>query len=463
MDISQKLTPFSQSVLHPAAQIALRSAAVQLDASDFPIFAPDLTRPGGVNAHLARLTGAVWGGSAQAVAHLLGIGPVESVARGKVGRGMKTTQQTLRNFPQIYGRLRRWSEWVFASEWSQAQLLQVMEEIELLVAEALMWDYLAAVAAVGSYVHLGAQIAKFERDRARGYALRLGLTAGLETPDGRLMEALALGVMPEQLRETFGHMAMLPEGELARPRIGEMAETLLGASSAPEPLMWDISRALGRQDEAKRNALDSAGFLGRSSLRKAIELTQASLLTHAKARDALAFVLAAARHWAQAAAAEGMSDARIQHPDEIFMLEIEEIKQMMTGEWHNRDHIASLIALRQDAYRQITPLDADEGAGPLGVAGQAVQGALLPLQTPDDASRPSGFIALTKDWSPVWWRVLLMAGGVIAPGGDLLDWISSVARMGDLPALVGGAEFISWPLRVTIRLAPSRNQVEKVE
>ena len=462
MNISQKLTPFSQSVLHPAAKIALRSAAMQLGVRDFSISASGLARPGGVNAHLARLTVAVWGGSAQPVTHLLGVAPTEPAARGKAGRGVKMAQQTLRDFPHIYGRLRRWSEWVFASEWSQAQLLQVMEEIELMVAEALMWDSLASVAAVGSYVHLGGQIAKFEKDRVRAHALRLGLTAGLETPAGRLIEALALDETPEQLRKRFGHMAVQPEGELAMPRIGEMAETLRGASPAPEPLMWDISRAQGRQDEAMRNAMAAAGFLGRSSLRKAVELAQASLITHAKARDALAFVLAAARHWAQAAAAEGMSDARIQHPREIFMLEIEEIKQMMTGEWHTRDRIAPLIALRQEAYDQEPPLGEVGSIGPLGVAGPATQGALLPLRMPDDVSPPSGFVALVKDWSPAWWRVLLMSEGVIAPGGDLLSWIVSVARMGDLPALVGGAEYASWPPKVMIRLDPGRNQAEKV-
>ena len=460
MNIAQKLTPFSQSVLHPAAKIALRSAAVHLGSPDFVISDSALARPGGVNAHLARLTVGVWGGSSQAVAHLLGVAPSDPVARGKAGRGIKTTQQTLAVFPQIYGRLRRWSEWVFASEWSQAQLLQVMEEVELMVTEALMWDYLAAVAAVGSYVHLGEQIAKFEKDEAQAHALRLGLTAGLETPDGRLIEALAVGVAAETLQKTFGHMPMGAEGELAAPRIGEMTAMLVDAAP-PEAMRWDPSRAQGRRENAERQARARAGFLGRSGLKKAIDLAQTALIAHAQARDALAFVLAATRHWARAAAAEGMSDARIQHPDEIFMLEIEEIKQMMTGEWHDRNRIAPLIVSRQEAYHQESSLDEAEGVRPLGVAGQIAEGGLLLPHTPDEVSPPSGFIALVKDWSPAWWRALLMAEGVIAPSGDLLSWIASVARAGDLPALTGETACAAWASGTTIRLDPGRNQVEK--
>jgi hypothetical protein len=97
----------------------------------------------------------------------------------------------------------------------------------------------------------------------------------------------------------------------------------------------------------------------------------------------------------------------------------------------------------------------------LGVAGQIAEGGLLLPHTPDEVSPPSGFIALVKDWSPAWWRALLMAEGVIAPGGDLLSWIASVARAGDLPALTGETACAAWTSGTTIRLDPGRNQVEK--
>jgi phosphohistidine swiveling domain-containing protein len=379
---------------------------------------------------------------------------------GKAGRGVKVAQRLLQDFPQAYGRLRRWSEWVFASEWSQAQLLQVMEEIEPMVIEALSWINLTTVAAVGGYARLGELIAKFEKQDDRAHALRLELTAGLETPDSRLIEALSVGVAPEKLRSAFGHMGVVEPCEIALPRVAEMAETLLGAKAAPEPMMWDPSRAQGRQETATRTAHAKAGFLGRSELKKLLQVTQSALIEHAKARDALAYVLAATRHWAQAAAAEGMSDGRLASGDEIFMLEIEEIKQMMTGEWHSRDQVAPLLEQRQKVRGQQNA-GGRNASRSLGVAGGQVQGTLMALNSPDDFVKPSGYIALTRRWTPAWWRALLMAEGVISLEGDLLSWIASVARAGDLPTLVGGTAYADWPSGVAVTLDPARNRLEK--
>ena len=206
-------------------------------------------------------------------------------------------------------------------------------------------------------------------------------------------------------------------------------------------------------------AFGRAGFLGRPELKKMVQLTQATLVIHAKARDALAHVLAAARHWAQAAAAEGMSDGRLAHRHEIFLLEIEEIKQMMTGEWHSRDHVAPLIAQRRQASRQ--PVAAANASRPLGVAGDKTQGRLLVLHSPNATDIPSGYIALAERWTPAWHRALMMAEGVIAPNGHLLSWIAAVARAGDLPALAGDARAADWPSGVTVTLDPARNRLEK--
>jgi phosphohistidine swiveling domain-containing protein len=250
--------------------------------------------------------------------------------------------------------------------------------------------------------------------------------------------------------------------EIATPRIEELADELVGEAAPPEALMWDLTRARGRQQDALAYAHAKAGFLGRSGMKKAISLTQTALITHAKARDALAYVLAAARHWAKAAADEGMTDGRIHAPDEIFMLEIEEIKQMMTGEWHSRDHVEPLIAGRRQTYEQ-TAAPVATASHPLGVAGSNVQGTLQKLSSPDDVQSPAGFIALAESWGPAWWRVLLMAEGVIATNGNLLSWIASVARMGDLPALTGGTAYADWPAGVTVTLDPDRHQAEQID
>ncbi len=404
---------------------------------------------------------AVWGISPQTTASLLLIPPPQTSARGKSGHGMKKSQQVVADFSRTYGRLRRWAEGVFTSEWSQAQLLQVMEEIESMVTEALTWMHMTAIASVGSYAYLGDLIGKFMKDEVQAHSLRLGLTSGLETPDGHLINALETGASSSEVRELFGHMALTNPCEIASPRIEEMAERLIGSQSPPESLVWGSSRAQERQEAAMKVAHSKAGLLGRSNMRKTVALTQEALVAHAKARDALAYVLAAARHWAKAAAQEGLTDGRIQEMDEIFMLEIEEIKQMMTGEWHSRAHVDPLILQRQESfqYQSEEPYFSDRS---LGVAGQQTQGPLALLATPEEVEKPSGFIALAANWSPVWWRAILMAEGVIAPDGDLLSWVASVARMGDLPTLVGGAPYANWPAGATIRLDPARNRAQKL-
>ena len=456
MDIPQNLTPFSQSILSSAMPHALRRTASYMGVSVNNISA-NMEAPSGVHAFLAAMTTAVWGASPRNAADMLGVDPVQPFAHGKTGHGIKSAQRTLGDFPKAYDRMKQWSEWVFASEWNQAQLLQVMEEIEPMVSEALMWIDLLAIAAAGSYTHLGELIAKFEKDETNAHALRLGLTAGLETPDGKLVGALEAGITKDALRKNFGHRAISQPCEIALPRIEEAADRLVGNQQPPESMTWNIIRAQQRQQEALQEAIARVGWLGRSGLKKMIGLTQSALVAHANARDGLAYVLAATRHWAKAAADEGMSNGRIHSLDEIFMLEIEEIKQMMTGEWHSREHVEPLITKRQERQRQRNETSFPANRA-LGVAGNQTQGRLAILSTPETTIEPTGLIALASGWSPAWWRAILMTEGVISLDGNLLSWIAAVARMGDLPTIVAGSTYAEWPAGSVIQLVPSRNQ-----
>ncbi len=461
MNISQQLTPFSQSILFPAIKDALHRAALHEGVRNVEMTFKETATSDDIYVLLAMMTTAVWGTSPTVAGDLFGVVTPQVEARGKMGQGIKSAQRTLEDFPQAYGRMKRWSEWVFASEWSQAQLLQVMEEIEPMVKEAMTWMNRLAIAAVGSYAHLGDLIAKFEQDDVKLQALHLGLMAGLETPDGQLIGELEVGISAQKLQEHFGHLAPSHPCEIALPRIGENVHAFIGDQSPPESMMWDLSRAQGREMAAMTQANARVGFLRRAGLRKAITVTRGALAAHAKARDGLAHVLAATRHWAQAAAGEGLANGRIHSLDEIFMLEIEEIKQMMTGEWHSRNHVEPLIAQR----RSTSPPRNDApflSRTPLGVAGQPVQGYLKPLPTPEAVAKPSGFIALTSGWTPAWWRVILMAEGVVETDGNLLSWIASVARMGDLPALVGGYRYADWPSGTNVQLDPSRSLIERL-
>ena len=125
--------------------------------------------------------------------------------------------------------------------------------------------------------------------------------------------------------------------ELASPRLGEMPtgpHATRDFSGA-----WDPAAATQRREQAMQAAIAGVGFLQRSGLRTLLGLVQQALVAHAEARDVLERALAASRRWCQAAADEGAADQRLDYPEEIFLLELEEVKQMMTGEWHSRSQI----------------------------------------------------------------------------------------------------------------------------
>ncbi len=456
MDIPTHLTPFSHSILHPAQEHALARLARACQIVT-PTIHP--ANPAQIRGALAQMAIALWRVPPFQIEHILAAELPENSPRGKGMAGNKLAQQFLKTFPSAYARLRKWAQWVFASEWSQAQLLQVMEEIEPMAAEALFWVDALAMSAAGSYTRLGELVRKKEKDPNQGDVLLLGLVAGLETPDSRLIQTLTSDITPQELSKRFGHHPLGQEGEIARPRIADMAPSMV---TPVEVWNWDLVRAQERQVDATRQALAQAGMLGRSGLRKTLELTQRLLIAHAEARDALAYVLAAARHWAQAAAAEGAEDNRIHHEDEIFMLEIEEIKQMMTGEWHSRDHVEVLIFQRQRDYENTSP-EPQRHDRPLGVAGYDTEGDLMvlsPSASLSSLTAPDGFIALAEAWRPAWWQALVRAEGIIDLDGHALSWAASVARSGDLPALMGGGRYEHWREPARIRLDPARHRAE---
>jgi hypothetical protein len=68
-----------------------------------------------------------------------------------------------------------------------------------------------------------------------------------------------------------------------------------------------------------------------------------------KAGHALAYTLAATRRWALAAGHEAMADKRLLTATDAFLYELEELKEMMTGEWNvsDRDEIQAVAAQRR--------------------------------------------------------------------------------------------------------------------
>jgi hypothetical protein len=66
-----------------------------------------------------------------------------------------------------------------------------------------------------------------------------------------------------------------------------------------------------------------------------------------KVHEAVVIVAAAARYWVSGAAGEALVDGRLETADEVFLLELEELKQLMTGEWSNVEQVRPLVEARK--------------------------------------------------------------------------------------------------------------------
>jgi hypothetical protein len=85
-------------------------------------------------------------------------------------------------------------------------------------------------------------------------------------------------------------------------------------------------------------------------------LGKAQTLLELQGRALLAFstILPGTRRWALAAAKEAMGDQRLLAQEDVFFYELEEMKEMMTGEWNisDRDEIQKSCARRKLEYAQ---------------------------------------------------------------------------------------------------------------
>jgi pyruvate,water dikinase len=230
-----------------------------------------------------------------------------------------------------------------------------------------------------------------------------------------------------------------------------------------------------RRQQAGETIAGLAGLLQRGTVRSTLSLAQEALSAHATARDNLARVLAAVRRWSVAAAGEGIKDGRLNEPEEIFWLELEEIKQMLTGEWHSRDHVQPLILESRQTGEEGAIAKAPQSqraqltqrAQPLGVAGGEARGPGVLVDGPAGSASngpaaiadfPSGAIALASSTGPGGSWLFLKAAGVVAADGDLLCHAAAVGRSWALPTVVAANSFDAYA-QGTVVLDPARNCV----
>lgn len=365
--------------------------------------------------------------------------------------------------------------------WGQAEVLQIMEEIERIGVESMV-AYLAARLNLAH--HTARLLADLAGKATPAQAVLLINSALCET--GGLVEAGMLDALaplvevardPKQLAllqkanaaewhrfagegeqpsdtlqegvraylAAYGHRAAF-EGEMAHPRLSEDAGLLLVALLAQaESPTAPAKRSPNEQVQALLTMLPaSARKQGEQSLHKLGELYK----LQSSALHALMYVWAGTRTWALAAAREAMVDKRLHDTSEAFLFELEEIKQMMTGEWNisSLDEIRAKVEERQlefagvrdglapDALLGDDELFANHNGVP-GVAGKAAGPLSLWLNSPNPDSQKALVAAKVLDSGCV--LALPMAAGFVAAAGTPCDPFVLAAQAWQRPVVVG--------------------------
>jgi hypothetical protein len=281
------------------------------------------------------------------------------------GLVLRLGEEAVATAPIVLGELQGWCRRVhsLAGRWMQADILQVMEEVERRAAELwrLYWRWQEG--AYAARADLAGRLPR--KDNEEKAEMRLAeLLAGLDGDQVCEQRLLALaraaqghpgpldGAAAEALTRFLTDCGHHGENglEAAAPRWREDPVPLLKRVDglAPPP----ASEALkARREEAERWALNQAGLLRRRGLHSAICRAQRLAELVSQGRDALVRLVDAARAWALAAGTEAAGEGRLGEPPGIFWLELEEVKQLMTGEWHDRERIRALVARRQEEHR----------------------------------------------------------------------------------------------------------------
>lgn len=333
----QRPLPLTWSVLAPTLEAAQRRTASELkEAINAPLPDGALWQLVAGQPYRRRQTAAAGSSPAAGRAGLL-------AQIGLGGRASRLLLDTTAIAAERCQRLQRWYARVRATRWGQADLLQVMEEIEphgILALAA--WQQMQIVWQEASQ-ELAQTQAEVWADAPA--AAVTALTAPVAAYDLAL-DRLAQGALSsEEFLQRFGHRGP-NEAELAAPRWSEAPDHLTALASARGAA---AAGAAARQAQAEQTLLGHVRFLRRRAVETLLQTRQRYGEQLHQADDARALWLAATRIWTLAAAQEALADQRLQQPDDIFFLELEEVKQLMTGEWNvtHRSQLYDLVASRR--------------------------------------------------------------------------------------------------------------------
>lgn len=371
------LTPFTWSILSRSAERAVRAHYHAL-GYDLPTDTQIWRRHAG-RAYLntTALTASDQAFSSADAEASLG---QRLLGRGGDRRQAAVLNQQIEAAPATFDAIQRWCERVQGMQWRQATILQIMEEIEP-KAEAVLTVRDTLTTGLGADRR---QITRWVAEWLPGSSDTLfdALFAGLDGREGWARYRFDLRSLVEAARQEPAALAALQAGEAqssagesafgrafesflvtyrhwgeqpleaASPRWSESPRGLLERvrrtlDKAAEPLLLDPDLARQRRAEAGAQVAKQAGLLHRRQFEPVFNQLQAAANLLPASRDALVTVIAVARIWALGAAQETVADGRLGAVDDVFLLELEELKQVMTGEWSSAEQVLPLVEQRR--------------------------------------------------------------------------------------------------------------------
>lgn len=294
-----------------------------------------------------------------------------------------------------------WWERVAEFRWSQAEILLIMEEIEPVSATPFSM-FLAARQTIDLACN------RLLRSLPEGDALILldglrGAAPGLvEDEMFSQLDQMAQQISPAartwlSAGQFHGWDNTLPDAGLRNAMQGFLARfghysSVIGEvrlprwQEDPSPLFhllacsWDRSGARAAAVQSTDALLARLDAPARKQAQESLQQIRQALPVQSRALSALAYLLAGTRRWALAAAREAMSDKRLLEQESVFMFELEEVKQMMTGEWNVSDtrDIQATAQKRTIGYKQWCAAEA-----PVLMIGESPASAPQPVHLPE--------------------------------------------------------------------------------
>jgi pyruvate,water dikinase len=386
------LTPFSYSIL---AEIAGRAWRQHFDALGFdPMPSARILRQYQgcpyLNLTISAQRDAEYAGIEPLTFHLDGqpfpvskfekpgflAGIKHTIAQNRVEHSLK---QLAADMGAITQHAQVWYTKILGLRWTQAEVLQIMEEIEAVGVHSFQAFFAARH-------HLDLSYNRLLRLATRGGApANLALVDALfDNNTGLVEQALedklhSLGQMvaedesalswlsagaygnweqtaPDRLSaamtellDVYGHRCA-DEGETRTPRWQQNPAPLFQHILDAARKRWRPSSPTTRQGASQ--FLETIGPNQRKDAQQWIQKAQQLRILQSQALHAFAFVLAGAHRWALAAARDALVDQRLLAADDVFFFELEEMKRMMTGEWNvsDRGEIQARGSQRQEEF-----------------------------------------------------------------------------------------------------------------